>query len=404
MRQYTTVSRAEPNAYSTGQTSVGLFPYLVIAFIPFALLDIRLPVPGMQVRVSDFYLLLLFAAFVLKFKDAVPWVLRTTCMFLPFLVYLIISTAVSGNRGGIVDFVQWGFVLLWVPVLSYVLRDADEALIRVLLLSLMAVAVYVAIAHVVNGDLVRYKSLGDAKYTFGLFSLLTALWLLRFKQLRYWFVLLLALLLMGLSLERNGAVIFFATMLFIVPLMALKANSFYISSALLGAKVLVFGSGFIAYFFLFRDSVSVTHFLNEDLALWESNLHRANLISNGVEIFLEHPWFGVGGKMLDEVMREYYIDTSLALYTHNWYLDFFVEYGAVGVLLFLMAIVPAILGVSTHHRLAWVLIPLAFYCFAVPVFMANGTTTKLIYLTAVACCQASGWRATSAGGGPRRVR
>lgn len=374
------------------QTKAGIFSYLVIAFMPLALLDIRLPLPGMQVRLSDFYLLAMFGVFLLRFNDAISWTMRTTYLFVPFLLYLLIYSLVMGNKGGVIEFIQWSYVLLWVPVLSYVLRDADEAMIRVLMFSLMAVAVYVAISHILNGELVRYKSMGDAKYTFGLFGLLSTLCLMRYKRWLYWVPFLLSLLLMGLSLERNGMVIYLATMLTIVPLMALKAQSLYTASAIMLAKIVVFSSGFIAYFLLFNDSMSVTHFLDEEQALWESNLHRANLIANGVEIYLDHPWFGVGGKLLREHMDQFYINSELALYTHNWYLDFFVEYGLLGVALFLLAVVPAIFNLSVNHKLSWAILPLTLYCFMVPVFMANGTTTMLIYLTGVACCRASCWR------------
>lgn len=399
MTRYTDAGYAQAATAPLPQAKAGFFSYLAIAFMPLALLDIRLPLPGMEVRLSDFYLLTMFAVFLLRFSDALTWTIRTTYLFVPFLLYILIYSLVMGNTGGVVEFIQWSYVLLWVPVLSYVLRDADEAMIRLLMFSLMAVAVYVALSHIANGDLVRYKSMGDAKYTFGLFGLLSTLCLLRYKRLRYWPPFLLSLVLMGLSLERNGMVIYLATMLFIVPLMALRAQSFYTATAIMIAKVVVFTSGFIAYFLLFGESMSVTHFLDEEQALWESNLHRANLIANGVEIYFDHPWFGVGGKMLRQYMDQFYINSELALYTHNWYLDFFVEYGLIGVVLFLLAVVPAIFNLSVKHKLAWAILPLTFYCFMVPVFMANGTTTMLIYLTGVACCRASSWRGVN----PARV-
>lgn len=402
MQHYSNADLTQPSSGPLQQTKAGLFPYLVIVFMPLALLDIRLPLPGIEVRLSDFYLLLMFAAFLLKFKDALSWTFQTLYTFVPFLAYVLLYSALAGNRGGMLEFVQWGFVLLWVPILSYVLRDADEKLIRVLVLSLLAVALYIALAHAAIGKLTGYKLMGDAKYTFGLLALLSALCLLRFKGLMYWGVFIIALVLMALSLERKGVVIFLATMSFVVPLLALKVRSAYIASLLLATKLLVFASGFIIYFFFVRDAIEVTHFLDEDTALWQSNLHRSNLIANGVEIYLDSPWLGVGAKMLRESMSQFYLDTSLALYTHNWYLDFFIEYGLVGVALFLLAIVPAVLNVSVRHGLAWVLLPLAFYCFSVPIFMANGTTTMLIYLTAVASCRAAGWRGDTRERAPAR--
>lgn len=370
--------------HSHGKTA--WFPYLVIAFLPLALLDLRLPLPRIEIRLSDFYLLSMVAYFVLCRRDALPWIVKTLYPFVPFLLYVLIYSALNRNVDGVLEFVQWCFVLCWLPILSYVLRDADDSTLNSLLYGLLFVTVFIAIMHILSGRLMGYKLMGDARYAFGLFSLVAALSLARYKSQRYWWIMLVALTLMVLSLERKGIVIFFATILVLTPFWALKANNTKISVFLVSVQILAFLSGFIVFYLLIQNDASVIYFLDEERALWESDLHRENLIANGVQIFLDHPWFGVGAKALRQHMSGYYLNTSLALYTHNFYLDFFVEYGLLGTLLFMGATITCILQLTTGHPRTWLFIAIAFYCFAVPIFMANGTTTMLIYITALSCC------------------
>ena len=193
----------------------------------------------------------------------------------------------------------------------------------------------------------------------------------------------IAIILSVLSKERTGAVVSVASLLLIFPLLMLGVGNLLVSSVLFGAKLVVLCSGFIV-FSLLTDNLSIRYYLDEESARWESDLHRSNLINNGVEIYLNNPIFGVGARELNVHMRDYYIDDRLALYTHNFYLDFWVEYGLVGVLLFFVPVFMSIFSVNVRHSSAKLLLPLVFYCFAAPTFMANGTTTMLIYLTGLA--------------------
>lgn len=360
-----------------------LFPYLALLLLPFALLDIRLPVPGLQVRISDFYLLGLTGCFLIAYRDALPWLVKCIGPFVPFIAYIILHSIITGKPGNAVESVQWILVLLWVPLFSYAMKNGDDRILKALLLSLAFVAVYVAVSHIMMGQMTRYKYMGDAKYAFGLFALLAFLSLARYGGILRLLLLVIAIILSVLSKERTGAVVSVASLLLIFPLLMLGVGNLLVSSVLFGAKLVVLCSGFIV-FSLLTDNLSIRYYLDEESARWESDLHRSNLINNGVEIYLNNPIFGVGARELNVHMRDYYIDDRLALYTHNFYLDFWVEYGLVGVLLFFVPVFMSIFSVNVRHSSAKLLLPLVFYCFAAPTFMANGTTTMLIYLTGLA--------------------
>jgi len=72
------------------------FPYLALLLLPFALLDIRLPVPGLQVRISDFYLLALTGCFLIAFRDAFWWMVKCVGPFLPFIAYIFLHSLITG--------------------------------------------------------------------------------------------------------------------------------------------------------------------------------------------------------------------------------------------------------------------------------------------------------------------
>lgn len=367
------------------------FPYLVTSLFPLALLDIRLPGLPVQVRLSDFYLLILFPIFLLYFKGALDWTIKTAGPFVPFLLYMCVYSVFTGDMGGVVEAVQWALVLLWVPLFSYALSSGDKNLIRFILYCLFLVTTYVALWHLANGLTYSFKHLGDAKYSFGLFALLACLSLLRFNFTIGAIFVLSSIIMLIMSNERTGTLASVVALLLFRPLIGL-IRGYQVNMVLILAQLVFLCSGFIAFYLGISGDFIVTHYVDEELAQWESDLHRANLIANGVDIFLNHPLFGVGARNLEIFMEDYYLNPKLALYTHNYYLDFFIEYGIVGVVLFFLPVIHKIASMTTFHPLSWALLPLAFYCMTVPVFMANGTTTMLIYLSSVACLTATTYR------------
>lgn len=361
------------------------FVFCVVVAFPIIILDLRLPVPGVKVRVSDFYIIGLFGYFILFKPNALRWTISCLQWFVPFLVYLALSSLFRLNFSGIVELIQWCLILIWIPLFSYALRDRPEHALRLLLAGFATVAVAVALYHVSIGYVTSYKQLGDARFAFGLFALTaitTAFWR---KSVGLALLILLALILLFLSDERKGILISFLAILMAWPV--LKLNRYFSFAGPFAVVVFLASlvSGFILVYLGVRDSPDLIYFLDEEFARWDSNTHRANLLANGVDIFTNNPWFGVGGKGLREHMMMYYLNSGLAIYTHNWYLDMWVEYGAVGAALYAFAVIPVIGRVSRTpvHGMA-TLYPLVLYCLLVPIFMHNGTTSTFIVVTCFA--------------------
>jgi O-antigen ligase len=267
--------------------------------------------------------------------------------------------------------------------------------LKYFIFAMVIAAFYVVAVHLYEGIYTRYKFMGDAKYTFGFMFLLVSLWALRRFTWSNLVLFSICAIVLGLSLERKGILISFLTLLTVVPLVNLRVSVFLHSLALIFIQVFCLVSGFIAYQWLVKGNIAVTHYVDESRALWESNLHRGNLLGNGIEIFQSSPWFGVGAKQLDDHMQAYYLSEKLAHYTHNWYLDFFIEYGIIGVVCFFLPVIWIMLKIRPNHKYAWLCIPLAAYCLSVPALMANGTTTMLIYFTAIASIFVLGARSES---------
>ncbi|MBX2857969.1 MAG: O-antigen ligase family protein [Cellvibrionaceae bacterium] len=360
------------------------YPYLVLCFLPIALLDLRINPIIVKIRISDLYLATLICLFPLLNPRATSWAIKCFLPFLPFLAYLLFSAIFTDNTTGIYEFIQWVIVLFWIPLFASVFSTLNSSQLRYFVLSMALAAFYVVAIHAYEGIYIRYKFMGDAKYIFGITFLVVSLWMFQRFSWRALIVFIASATFLVLSLERKGILASVLTIVTIVPLLRLQVSGFFQSLTLIAIQVLCLISGFVVYLVSIKGEVSVTHYLDEARASWESNLHRSNLLANGIEIFQSNLWFGVGAKKLDDHMQTFYLADGLAHYTHNWYLDFFIEYGIVGVVLFFMPVLVLILKIQPKHQRAWLFVPLAVYCLFVPTMMANGTTTMLIYLTAIA--------------------
>ena len=371
------------------------YPYLVLCFLPIALLDLRVDPIIVKIRISDIYLVGLVCLFPFANSGAGSWFAKCLLPFVPFLFYVLLSALLRNNTGGLYEMIQWVIVLLWVPLFASVFSRVELSQLKYFMFAMVIAAFYVVAVHLYEGIYTRYKYMGDAKYTFGFMFLLVSLWAFRRFTWPNLVLFSICAIVLGLSLERKGILISLLTILTVVPLVSLRVSVFLQSLALMFIQVFCLVSGFIAYQWLVKGNIAVTHYLDEGRALWESNLHRGNLLSNGMEIFQSNPWFGVGAKKLDDHMQEYYLSEKLAHYTHNWYLDFFIEYGIVGVVCFFVPVIWIMLKIRPNHERAWLYIPLAAYCLSVPALMANGTTTMLIYFTAIASIFVLGIRSES---------
>ncbi|WOX04841.1 O-antigen ligase family protein [Microbulbifer pacificus] len=357
--------------------------FFSLLLIPLALLDIRFSVSGMIVRVSDLYLLGIFAVFWLFERSFWSYAVYKLSAFLPFFLYVSAVLLLGDSFNGFKQVIQWGLVLMWPVCLSYCLRPSDENFLKVFRFFLLVCATIVVFMHWRQGYFVGYKHLGDMKYAFGLFFVVSAIGVKCFHGMKSWSYLAVATILLIASLERKGIVVgSLAVVLFWCLTRSVAVRRAFPLVASLCMIGCIFSAVFV-YEIAVENVAIYTYGLDESEAAWHSNLHRMNLLGNGVEIFYAHPWFGVGADQLKYKMVNFYFNTGLALYTHNWYLDFLVEYGLLGVLLFFGVPLLLLRKIKLIDSFDCVCAVLATYCFVVPVFMANGTTSMLIWLTSL---------------------
>lgn len=365
-----------------------LFYVFIVLVLPVVLLDLRLPVPNLEVRISDFYLILLSLSVLFFVHRSGYWFLGKLKYYIPFLVYATSILLFTKSYESMFEIVQWVLVLLWVPCMTLYLRGRELRLIKLLTIFLFFVTSYVVIYHISEGDWYRYKSLGDAKYSFGIFFLVSMVSFCFYKDRLFLFFLVISIAFLAFSLERKGILVGSLSVLCFLLMRYSRFFKAYPQIVLLSVMLVSYFSAFLIFFFTIQGDYEVIYFLDEERAKWESNYHRANLLANGLTIFYDHFWFGVGAGNMPVYMQEFYsLSNTLSHYTHNWYLDFFIEYGFIGFSLFFSYPFYLILHIKIASRRSLVLLPLAVYCILVPAFMANGTTTMIIVLTGLALLQ-----------------
>lgn len=367
------------------------YAYFVVFFLPLALLDVRLPLPGVNARISDLYLISLVGTLALSSWEAQRWMVRCVWLFLPFIGYVIVSALVARNISGLLGAFQWVLTLLWIPVCAYIFRQADINLIKLLWACIFIVAVYVAVQHLAQGITYGFKHMAGAKYSFGFAVLLGCLLCRNVSPLIWLPCMVLCIVMLIFSDERKGMLLNVVTICGFVPMLLLIRGRSAAAGIFSVTLLLLFFSGPILYYGFIRGDLAVTSFIDEEMAAWSSDLHRQSLIANGIDIFLKNPFFGIGAKKLMSSMGGYYLDPRLGLSTHNFYLDFLIEYGMIGIGLFLVPIILIFMNLRRDHPLSFIFLPLGFYCLCVPMFMETGTTTIITFFTGIACLIACGW-------------
>ena len=280
---------------------------LAATVIPLYFTDLRLSLPGVIIRLADISSITIICLyFILARHRRIVWcVPHGYQMVFVFIGYcLLLGILKSSLKDAIVESVQW--VLLLVVI------------------------------GIVYGH--HYKDLGDAKYILALTGVVLVSYTYFFNNKKYILPLIILYPLILLSLERKGILAFHIVSLIYLMMAYRYAIKWLLTLAffigvflLLLAPNIVDLSGFS--FFNYND-VEI-YYLDEDAALWVSNLHRQSLVTFGWDIFQKNIFFGVGPKMLTSHMVDYFYNPNLALYTHNVFLDILIEYGVFGLVLLL---------------------------------------------------------------------
>ena len=309
--------------------------------IPLYFTDFRLKTGGVIIRLSDvlalfsisiFLLLLLKNKIVIKYPVGFNYI----CIFIVYCFFNALAQV--GLTKAIIATVQW-MLILFTLVMVYTNAVKNPEKFRAIFIKTLLVICFVTLLyHLMHGHLTSYKFLGDARYSFALTGVILLSCAYYFDDKSYLKPLIFLYPVILLSLERKGIlafhmVAFFYIFIHLKPLLKFVMLALFSLTLLLLA--LFYDLSFLNTFTFFEYSDLEMLYLDEEQALWISNLHRQSLVTNGWDIFTTHFIFGVGPKMLPVYMGDFYINQGLALYTHNVFLDNLIEQGSVGLFLLL---------------------------------------------------------------------
>lgn len=281
----------------------------------------------------------------------------------------------SGMETALKETIQVTEFLLLVHLIAVSTRSSKHRRLffRALLIGSGILASVAAAWHVGNGYYAGYKELGDAKYVFSLFALLSFGAFLRGEPRHVGVVFLGAVVLTVLSGERKGwvALVGGGGLMYFVY----QGRSLYrLLARIMRPRVLVGGMVSIAavvtiglqleyvsrQFETIGDVyVLLSNFdLRMDLSAFEtsgSNLARLYILLFTVRTALTHPWFGVGTGRWHEALADmaYSGKSRYMIGAHSEYQRFTVENGLTGLGLYVLTWVEAVRdAIRRYHRTA----------------------------------------------------
>lgn len=307
--------------------------------VPMYFTDFRLPTGGVIIRLADIMSLAIIGLFAVCYlQGKVELYLPKGFIFLTlFLIYCFLNAlSQSGLFKALVATFQWFMILFTLAIVYSHSIAHPQRFKKIFFTTLLSICFLVVLYHFSIGHFMRYKSLGDAKYILALTGMLILAFSYYYQDKRYLLALCIIYPFILLSLERKG-ILAFHVVLFIYLCFSMKSLAKIGLLTCIGAFVILMlnNPDILDYsnFHLFEYNEYEMMNLDEEQALWVSDLHRQSLLENGWDIFQSNWVFGVGPKMLTYSMIDYYYDPHLALYTHNVFLDTLIEQGVIGLLL-----------------------------------------------------------------------
>ncbi|WP_346774494.1 O-antigen ligase family protein [Pseudoalteromonas sp. C8] len=355
--------------------------------IPMYFTDFRLEKSSIKIRLSDVLALFSISIFVLlllknKIIIKYPVGFNYICIF---VIYCFFNALVQvGLTKAIIATVQWVLILFTLVVVYTSAVKNPEKFRAIFIKTLLVICFFTLVYHLMHGHLTRYKLLGDAKYAFALTGVILISCAYYFDDKSYLKPLIFLYPVILLSLERKGILAFHMVTFFYIFITLRSLNKF-IMSALCSLTVLLlalfYDLSFLNSFTFFEYSDLEMLYLDEEQALWISNLHRQSLVTNGWDIFTTHFIFGVGPKMLPVYMGEFYINQGLALYTHNVFLDTLIEQGTIGLFLLIL---PYLIHVTRDAGLKnkkdkTIFFAFCLYSIFMLFFMSGGAPSMVIF-------------------------
>lgn len=341
---------------------------------------------GTVVRIADFLAVTVIIFVLVLFPASRQQLVSVRLLPIYGLVGFIFSQALflENYLTSLKEIMQLLFVGVFLTINLWLMSFDRRKYVDWLLFFLCISMIYTVLFHVLNGQFFRYKLAGDGKYAFGLFTVLAFLnWRLDGVE-KYKLYFIFSLLPLMLSLERKGI---FGVLLVIVS----YAGVVFLERLRIKSKhfLILLGGVFVLLFFMFLGSINdfldnklyMENFLDESVAIYTSNVHRESLLINGWNIFSENIVFGVGADNIKHVMGQFYLNSSLANGTHNFYLDSLIKYGVLGVM-FLISLQLLLFKYEINKTAGL----FSLYCLFVVAFMSDGQAVLLLYMFPVFSC------------------
>ncbi|MDD1782178.1 O-antigen ligase family protein [Enterovibrio sp. ZSDZ35] len=320
--------------------------------------------------------------------------LRSTITASTFIIVFVLYIFLSGLYNNVpaklilIEMVQWLSIAAFLGVLHQENLLASPRFLSLVALYAFGGACYTAAWHLSHPEFNDFKHLENTKYFFGFcFAMLYVMrHQIRFSHL----FLFIALVLLLMSGERKAmfgvAAILLADYLFCRPIPAQQQDNLQamLMFFLAGVALAAFSSWYIWGIQPFLDAIEFNRydvlFADQNEAQWNSELWRKLLLANGFELFLSHPWIGVGPKMLPDYLAPFFLNPNLAIYTHNFVLDVAIEYGTVGLVILIGGFLRGARRLYRQRAQNPVAFLLAVYILAMVLFVAVNSTIMLMFL------------------------
>lgn len=290
-------------------------------------------------------------------KIAAPGYLLT---FAAFAIYaFMVNIFAAGGGAAIRELIQHIEFILFACLIAPIVTDdrQREGFLLAFLVGIATIAVANAAAHWMFGYYGSYKLFGVAKLSYGLATFMLVLRVVLERQAGRFMILLAALacigILMLLSSERKGwvAVITASSFIFVLIVMQSRGEGAAIRHRLLFGLLIAIPLLAMVFPYLLRIDVfeaqlaklaaaSATRNATELVLyspeiVYESNLVRSFLLDESWRAFLASPVVGHGTEGLQHFIYRSYPETPYVTGAHNEFVAVAVEYGAVGLLLYL---------------------------------------------------------------------
>lgn len=360
---------------------------VILFFVPF-----RIKLSGIELYLGDVIgLIAIVLLFLITMRiQLFSSTLHASNFILVFIVYIFLCAVINDAplSLALIEMLQWLSIAAFLGVLHQAGYLSSLHFLSLLALYALSGAFLTAIWHLFQPQFTDFKQLENTKYLFG-FSC-TLLYLMR-KQIRFSQILLIVAVAMLILSQERKALLSLIIMIIVDLLFchqksekpATNNHSLLIMLFLGGAVVmasLIYWLNPSTFMDRFQISSFDLVFADQTQTQWNSDLWRRLLIVNGVNLFMEHPFWGVGPKMLPEFIAPYFQSQELINYTHNFILDVAVEYGLIGITILLGGFLLATRRLFQQRIQNPISFLLAVYILAMMLFVAVNSTVMLMFL------------------------